>query len=47
MQGYALRNRLMLTAAVTRLPTEDGHMREAVMERHRRIARRGLGSMVV
>ena len=40
-------NRIMLTAAVTRLAAEDGHVTQAVKDRYRRIAEGGLGSMVV
>ena len=40
-------NRIMLTAAVTRLAAEDGHVTEAITERYKRIARGGLGAMVV
>ena len=40
-------NRIMLTAAVTRLAAEDGHVTEAITERYKRIALGGLGSMVV
>jgi 2,4-dienoyl-CoA reductase-like NADH-dependent reductase (Old Yellow Enzyme family) len=37
----------MLTAAVTRLAAEEGHVTESIKERYRRIARGGPGSMVV
>ena len=40
-------NRIMLTAAVTRLAAEDGHVTENIKERYRRIAQGGVGSMVV
>jgi len=40
-------NRIMSTAAVTRLAAEDGHITEAFTERYQRLAKGGLGSMVV
>jgi NADPH-dependent glutamate synthase beta subunit-like oxidoreductase/2,4-dienoyl-CoA reductase-like NADH-dependent reductase (Old Yellow Enzyme family) len=40
-------NRIMLTAAVTRLAAEDGHVTENIKDRYKRIARGGVGSMVV
>ena len=40
-------NRIMLTAAVTRLAAEDGHVTEHIKDRYRRIAQGGAGSMVV
>ncbi|MGD0233431.1 MAG: hypothetical protein ABSC55_02720 [Syntrophorhabdales bacterium] len=36
-------NRIMLTAAVTRLAAEDGHVTENIKERYRRIAQGGDG----
>jgi 2,4-dienoyl-CoA reductase-like NADH-dependent reductase (Old Yellow Enzyme family) len=40
-------NRVMSTAAVTRLAAEDGHVTKNIIERYARLARGGLGSMVV
>jgi len=40
-------NRIMLTAAVTRLAAEDGHVTQNLTDRYTRIARGGVGSMVV
>ena len=40
-------NRIMLTAAVTRLAAEDGHVTQNIKDRYRRIAQGGVGSMVV
>ncbi len=40
-------NRIMLTAAVTRLAAEDGHVTQNITDRYKRIAQGGLGSMVV
>jgi 2,4-dienoyl-CoA reductase-like NADH-dependent reductase (Old Yellow Enzyme family) len=37
----------MATAAVTRLATEDGHVTEALKERYQRMARGGVGAIVV
>ena len=42
-----LPNRIMSTAAVTRLAAEEGHVTEAIKERYQRLARGGLGAMVV
>ena len=42
-----LANRIMLTAAVTRLAGADGEVTEALIRRYRRIARGGVGAMVV
>ena len=40
-------NRIMSTAAVTRLATEDGHVTQNIMDRYRRLAAGGVGSIVV
>ena len=40
-------NRIMLTAAVTRLAAEDGHVTQNIKDRYQRIARGGVGAMVV
>jgi NADPH-dependent glutamate synthase beta subunit-like oxidoreductase/2,4-dienoyl-CoA reductase-like NADH-dependent reductase (Old Yellow Enzyme family) len=40
-------NRIMSTAAVTRLAAEDGHITDALKERYKRMAQGGLGAMVV
>jgi NADPH-dependent glutamate synthase beta subunit-like oxidoreductase/2,4-dienoyl-CoA reductase-like NADH-dependent reductase (Old Yellow Enzyme family) len=40
-------NRIMSTAAVTRLAAEDGHVTQNIIDRYTRLARGGLGSMVV
>ena len=40
-------NRIMLTAAVTRLAAEDGHVTQNIIDRYQRIARGGVGSMVI
>ena len=40
-------NRIMSTAAVTRLAAEDGHVTQNLIDRYTRLARGGLGSMVV
>ena len=42
-----LPNRIMSTAAVTRLAEEDGHITEAITSRYTRMAKGGLGAMVV
>ncbi|MDI6762314.1 MAG: hypothetical protein QME83_04695 [Thermodesulfobacteriota bacterium] len=47
LRGCILPNRIMSTAAVTRLASEDGHVTEAIKERYQRLARGGLGAMVV
>lgn len=47
IRGCVVPNRVMLTAAVTRLASEDGHVTEAIKERYQRIAAGGLGSMVI
>lgn len=40
-------NRIMSTAAVTRLAAEDGHVTQNIVDRYTRLAVGGLGSMVV
>ncbi|MBI2853950.1 MAG: FAD-dependent oxidoreductase [Chloroflexi bacterium] len=40
-------NRIMSTAAVTRLAAEDGHVTDCLKERYKRMAVGGLGSMVI
>lgn len=40
-------NRIMSTAAVTRLAAEDGHVTQNIIDRYTRLAKGGLGSMVV
>ena len=45
--GCMLPNRIMSTAAVSRLTTEDGHITDAFKERYQRMAKGGLGAMVV
>jgi NADPH-dependent glutamate synthase beta subunit-like oxidoreductase/2,4-dienoyl-CoA reductase-like NADH-dependent reductase (Old Yellow Enzyme family) len=47
IKGCTLPNRIMATAAVTRLAAEDGHVTEALEERYRRMAQGGVGAMVV
>ena len=47
IRGCVIPNRIMSTAAVTRLAAEDGHVTEAITERYRRMAMGGLGAMVV
>jgi len=47
VRGCIFSNRIMSTAAVTRLAAEDGHVTEVLTERYKRLARGGLGSMVV
>ncbi len=42
-----LPNRIMSTAAVTRLAAEDGHVTPGIVERYQRMAKGGLGSIVV
>ena len=45
--GCIFPNRIMLTAAVTRLAAEDGHVTENIKDRYKRIARGGVGAMVI
>src|SRR5512139_783553 len=47
IRGCTLSNRIMATAAVTRLAAEDGHVTNAFKERYRRMAQGGVGAMVV
>ncbi len=47
VRGCVFPNRIMSTAAVTRLASEDGHITDAIKERYKRMAQGGLGSMVV
>jgi NADPH-dependent glutamate synthase beta subunit-like oxidoreductase/2,4-dienoyl-CoA reductase-like NADH-dependent reductase (Old Yellow Enzyme family) len=47
VRGCIFPNRIMSTAAVTRLASEDGHVTDAIKERYKRMAQGGLGSMVV
>ena len=37
INGCVIPKRIMLTAAVTRLSSEDGHVTEAIKERYKRI----------
>ena len=47
VRGCTFPNRIMSTAAVTRLATEDGHVTEGIRKRYKRMAKGGLGAMVV
>jgi NADPH-dependent glutamate synthase beta subunit-like oxidoreductase/2,4-dienoyl-CoA reductase-like NADH-dependent reductase (Old Yellow Enzyme family) len=47
IRGCLLPNRIMSTAAVTRLAAEDGHITPALADRYKRMAKGGLGAMVV
>jgi NADPH-dependent glutamate synthase beta subunit-like oxidoreductase/2,4-dienoyl-CoA reductase-like NADH-dependent reductase (Old Yellow Enzyme family) len=47
IRGCPLPNRIMSTAAVTRLAAEDGHITQALTDRYKRMAKGGLGAMVV
>lgn len=47
IRNCVIPNRIMSTAAVTRLAAEDGHVTPAIMERYQRMAQGGLGAMVV
>jgi NADPH-dependent glutamate synthase beta subunit-like oxidoreductase/2,4-dienoyl-CoA reductase-like NADH-dependent reductase (Old Yellow Enzyme family) len=47
IKGCTLPNRIMATAAVTRLAAEDGHVTDAFKERYKRMAEGGVGAMVV
>lgn len=47
VRGCVFPNRIMSTAAVSRLVTEDGHVTIALKERYKRMAKGGLGAMVV
>ncbi|MFZ0448851.1 MAG: FAD-dependent oxidoreductase [Desulfatiglandaceae bacterium] len=47
IRGCVIPNRIMSTAAVTRLAAEDGHVTKQITERYQRMAKGGLGAMVV
>ena len=47
IRGCTLPNRIMSTAAVTRLAGEDGRVTDTITERYKRMAQGGLGAMVV
>lgn len=47
IRNCVIPNRIMSTAAVTRLAAEDGHVTPEITERYRRMAAGGLGAMVV
>lgn len=47
IKGCTFPNRIMATAAVSRLAAEDGHVTEVLKERYKRVARGGVGAMVV
>ena len=47
IRNCVIPNRIMSTAAVTRLAAEDGHVTPEITERYRRMAEGGLGAMVV
>ncbi|MBU2499047.1 MAG: NADH:flavin oxidoreductase, partial [Proteobacteria bacterium] len=47
IRGCIFPNRIMSTAAVTRLAKEDGHITEEISARYQRMAKGGLGAMVV
>lgn len=47
IRGCVFPNRIMSTAAVTRLAAEDGRITEAISSRYQRMAKGGLGAMVV
>jgi NADPH-dependent glutamate synthase beta subunit-like oxidoreductase/2,4-dienoyl-CoA reductase-like NADH-dependent reductase (Old Yellow Enzyme family) len=47
IRGCILPNRIQMTAAVTRLAGEDGHVTKEIKDRYERIAMGGLGSIVV
>ena len=47
IKGCTFPNRIMSTAAVTRLAAEDGHVTENIRARYKRMAQGGLGAMVV
>ena len=47
IRGCIFPNRIMSTAAVTRLAAENGHVTDAITDRYKRLAQGGLGSMVV
>lgn len=47
IRDVVIPNRIMSTAAVFRLASEDGHITPQIIERYRRMAQGGLGAMVV
>lgn len=47
IRGCVLSNRILSTALVSRLAAEDGHITDAFRERYKRMAKGGLGAMVV
>jgi NADPH-dependent glutamate synthase beta subunit-like oxidoreductase/2,4-dienoyl-CoA reductase-like NADH-dependent reductase (Old Yellow Enzyme family) len=47
IRGCIFPNRIQMTAAVTRLAGEDGHVTKEIKDRYERIAMGGLGSIVV
>jgi len=47
VRGCTFPNRIMSTAAVTRLASQDGHVTELITGRYKRMAQGGLGAMVV
>src|SRR5512137_995137 len=47
IRGCVFPNRIMSTAAVTRLAAEDGHVTQNIIDRYSRMAEGGLGAMVV
>lgn len=47
VRGCVFPNRIMSTAAVTRLAAEDGQVTGEITERYKRMAKGGLGAMVV
>lgn len=47
IKGIMFPNRIMSTAAVTRLAAEDGHVTQNIKDRYQRLAMGGVGSIVV
>jgi dimethylglycine catabolism A len=47
IRGITFPNRIMSTAAVTRLASEDGHVTQNIRDRYQRLAMGGVGSIVV
>ena len=47
IRGITFPNRIMSTAAVTRLAAEDGHVTQNIKDRYQRLAMGGVGSIVV
>ena len=47
IRGITFPNRIMSTAAVTRLASEDGHVTQNIKDRYQRLAAGGVGSIVV